>query len=62
MQEKWLKMSLVVDVAVMFCVMCGCSVHRSALFCYVTPPGKQCDIHEYWLKYGSTSLLSTHLQ
>jgi hypothetical protein len=33
------------DVAVMFCVVCGCSVRRNALFCYVTPPGKQCNIN-----------------
>jgi len=34
-------MSLVVDVAVMFCVMCGCSVHRNSALCCVAPRGKQ---------------------
>jgi len=34
-------MSLVVDVAVMFCVMCDCSIHRNSVLCYVAPRGKQ---------------------
>jgi hypothetical protein len=41
MHENIDKMSVVAGVAVMFCVLCGCSVHGDSVLCHVTPRGKQ---------------------